>query len=515
MKKKALTTSVALMVLAACSGQEQEVTEEVTDAVTENKAVSEPVLGDILTLAMENRKGDPADNFDVDDYLYDYTAAESEELSEEELKGLRLSGESPAEAEAGRLIEDTHTLHRALKYQYALYEANGGDEAFEEARNRVINELESTYENDEIVSPRDFEEILHNHYSFIRDTHFYINGSLVTPMEHRLFINDETAFYKQKDGSFIHRENGELLESVNGNEEVDAYLLPSLSDEGSYVYVPGIFSDTEPNRELELVTGGEKEQVRLYQLSASYSGGESEINFESDVPIFSLKDFFFYENSDVTSEGLLEESRELENEPYWILDLRSNPGGYPDFADEWHRQHFGISPGFGDYVMQLYSNTGHMVFQETEEYYRELGVVEDPIWSEVGSYHGMIMPLEEPRWSRFYSAYRRAENEDSVIFVVTDHYTASAAEYMTQVMKHVENTVIVGTNTAGALNSGGALMWELPHSNVKMDVPAAFSYHPENLAQEGIGLEPDLWVDPHHAVERIEALVKKEQARED
>ncbi|TMW71688.1 S41 family peptidase [Alteribacter natronophilus] len=511
---KRVTGAAVLLTLTACTALDEEAAEEITDMEPEDEHHYETGIGRILSLAGENRAGDPADDFNVDDYLYDYSEAEDEELSKEELENIRLSGDAPMSAEPDQFIEDLHYFHSVLKYQYALYGANGGDEAFEQARDQAIEEIEKKYAPGETISPSIMEETIREHYSFIRDTHFTVNGSLVTPKDHRLYMNGDILFYKTEEGRYIHTGTGETLKHINGDRSVEDYLLPSLSEDGEFVYIPGHFSDQEPEKDLEITMDETVKEVGLSWTSASYTTGESGVDTSGEIPVFALKDFFFYEDSDVTAEGLMKEAEMFEDEPYWILDLTSNPGGYPEFAIDWHRQHFGISPGFGDYMLYLYSNTGYAVYEETEEYYRSRGVVEDPFWSQIGGYRGFIMPLEEPRWTRMYSAYRRAENEDSVIFVITDEYTASAAEFMTQVMKHVDNTIIIGTSTAGALNSGGALLWELPNTNLVMSVPSAFNYHPENLAQEGIGLEPDLWLHPGDAVSRIEALVSREKEEE-
>ncbi|UCZ53926.1 hypothetical protein LGQ02_03845 [Bacillus shivajii] len=486
--------------LVGCTGLSEDTIEE--EAIDNLEAV--------LLLVQENRGADIAPDFNVDEFLYDYDQWESTELSEGELEEIRYTGEPHAYITKEEMIEDVETMHRVLKYMYALYEANGGDTTFKNARDDLIDTIHERFDSDDTIHAGALSQLLIEHYSFIRDTHFYIDGQLVTSVNYNLFISEQTSFNKTSNGYFFSTTDGAKLVSINEEENLEQFLKPSIDENGELVYTPSLFTEQNEPPTFQFITDmhGEKTEkdVTLNQVSSQRLMDDSKIIIDEEIPQLSLRTFMFYDHSPVSANIFIDSADKLQDEAVWILDIRSNEGGYSHYINEWHRELFGYLPGFGDYILTLYSNTGYHIYEDTEQYYESRGVVADPL-SDFTGFSSILFPLDEPHWGREFYAEKNIKNEDSIIFVLIDEYTASAAEHMVQVMKQVENTILVGTPTMGALNSGGALFWELPNSNIVMDVPSTFNYHPEHMKKEGIGLEPDLWINPENAEERIKNFI--------
>ena len=85
------------------------------------------------------------------------------------------------------------------------------------------------------------------------------------------------------------------------------------------------------------------------------------------------------------------------------------------------------------------------------------------------------------------------ENEDLLI-LLTSFNTMSAAEYFTDMAHNVENTLIIGESTFGALRGDiWSAMTTLPYSKIKLNFGQRVFEYPEGYFEEGYGFEPDLW----------------------
>ncbi|MCL2285617.1 MAG: Gfo/Idh/MocA family oxidoreductase, partial [Firmicutes bacterium] len=85
---------------------------------------------------------------------------------------------------------------------------------------------------------------------------------------------------------------------------------------------------------------------------------------------------------------------------------------------------------------------------------------------------------------------------DRLIILLTDRFTASAGDAFADLMLNMENTLIIGQNTAGILLT--CMMYtrlSLWRSGVPFGFGATIHIHPEGHLPEGIGIAPDLWVN--------------------
>ena len=82
---------------------------------------------------------------------------------------------------------------------------------------------------------------------------------------------------------------------------------------------------------------------------------------------------------------------------------------------------------------------------------------------------------------------------DQVIILLTDRYTASAGEGFVDFALNLENTLVIGQNTAGVAHKIGGPIFFLPHSGVPVQFGAGIMFYPEGLFAEGVGFTPDIW----------------------
>ena len=133
-------------------------------------------------------------------------------------------------------VEDVDFLFDMLYDCYGPYESMGGAKVFDAREQEVKNELQ-TYEN---LTVAELEEILLEELNFIQDGHFNINKSMLCKIKMPFFFR-EVAF--QKTGKGYETTEGEVVESIEGYEDMDALMKRSISPEGDLVYYPVLLKD--------------------------------------------------------------------------------------------------------------------------------------------------------------------------------------------------------------------------------------------------------------------------------
>lgn len=179
------------------------------------------------------------------DVIYTFMSEDSE-LTDRELNKLSVSDEATSDVLKEDLLEDVEMLNSTWKYAYPLYEWYGGNESFDQAYEQLVETIKRNYESGAEVDHDDFVRHLQEHYRFITDQHVHIDGEPLTPRKKQFYTTEQMMFIADESGDYWLYENGETtdrLESVNNDENVDDYVVPSLNDEGELVYFLGQFSN--------------------------------------------------------------------------------------------------------------------------------------------------------------------------------------------------------------------------------------------------------------------------------
>ena len=89
-----------------------------------------------------------------------------------------------------------------------------------------------------------------------------------------------------------------------------------------------------------------------------------------------------------------------------------------------------------------------------------------------------------------------------------DNATASASETFIESLSNIDNIVLVGTNTKGALLSGDPKYYKLSNSSINVYIGTILYMTPFGIDFEGKGFEPDLLVDSNDALDKTIKLIK-------
>ena len=151
--------------------------------------------------------------------------------------------------------------------------------------------------------------------------------------------------------------------------------------------------------------------------------------------------------------------------PVGIVDLRSNLGGNSRVTDRWLWRYLGQLPPVNQCIMNVFTGISNVA----------------DAWIE----------------------------NDRVLIVLTGKRTASCAEIFLERTANLENVLVIGENTSGAMMSNACRM-QLPRSGcqVTMTVDSVYLPSPDSSYEELRGYEPDFWVPAAEAEELAVKLME-------
>ncbi|KHF39944.1 hypothetical protein LQ50_11630 [Halalkalibacter okhensis] len=476
-----------------------------------------------LAVIAENNRFYTEHSFqEMPDHLYDYSKSKDDELSEEKLSSLTNSHMRTPYLTREKIIEDVEVLHVTLKHMYALYEYMGGDEAFEKAKEGVINSVYIRDEESELSS-KQFIDLLKEHYGFVIDNHFHLDYTPINESEHILYFSERVQFHENAHGEYILAGNDRIqLFEINGDDDIKYYLKYSLDDDGNIVSIPAIFSNplSIEEREWEITLKQEDslhtEMITLEpmpkEIPRHQFGNAFAITEKDGVPWLQLRSMFVYEGADYDYYDMINTATLLKEEPYFVLDLRGNEGGSMILVDRWVDELFGQRVNWSSQSIHLFSNTSKAFIKDTIDFYQSRTGISTQTFEDDFTDLFRINSIENfeiPQWEIDSNSQKKIYDNQTHIFILVDNNTASAAEHLVAKLKLANNTTVLGVNTRGAIISGNSLMWRLPNTQVDMFTPTFFNYNPDLLHKELVGIQPDLWITATRVESRLLSFIKQ------
>ena len=98
---------------------------------------------------------------------------------------------------------------------------------------------------------------------------------------------------------------------------------------------------------------------------------------------------------------------------------------------------------------------------------------------------------------------RRSEKQiknDTLLFVLQDDQTASAAEHLIDRLHSLDHVAFIGTPTAGMLRGSSFLTVYLKHSSLEVSFGNMLTQFSDSYAKEYYGIEPDIWTNDASAL---------------
>ncbi|MDR2166580.1 MAG: hypothetical protein LBE35_01860 [Clostridiales bacterium] len=382
-------------------------------------------------------------------------------------------------------LMDARELFIALRHVYGGYLYFGGDEVFVPLLEAVLADISA---HGDRIATMDLINILHGRLSeVIVDNHFSVWNRFMSQSAN--FYYSRALIFDRTENGFRNRESGLYVSEVRGHE-VDEVFRLSIDDEGNLFYSPIVMTLNMPSVYPLVITyeDGTATTTALFQRSHDHREfAPANMEFIEGIPVISVMRMGFTAHDNSSSvecaRAFLSFAEQVRDEPVIIVDLRGNGGGNGNLGARWFYSLLGeVIPAnrvwvtareFDGWVENHPENQFHDRREDIEHLVDSRGFEGHT----VGSTH----------------ADRIVANEQLIIILV-DRGTASAAEGMADLALNMENTLIIGQNTGGAL--GFDLTYfglSLPNSEIPLGFGRTMMVWPEGHFAEGVGLAPDIW----------------------
>ena len=361
---------------------------------------------------------------------------------------------------------DVNSLFDTLHKYYGLYDFYGGDKVFEAARQQALEDCESAQTMDVDV----LQQILLDNLSFITDQHFSIGeerpASLICPC-----FFTEVSFEKSEEG--YRTADGKLVESVEGQDDLEELFKRSLTKEGEIVYWPITFAEIEeaknnpPSLVVHYTDGSEQTLTAMAYESPKADPEVQDVKLYEDdgIPVF-------YSRMAV-SQDFVDSAKQLAEEKTSIVDLTCNTGGYYDVTSMWWKNYLGKIVPTNSFSIN--SSRYINMAEYLADYAEELGLQEKDGWSMMNA------------WPDDFVA------NENLLVILTSKATASSAEMFVDAAHNAENTLVIGENTAGCYINNSSTDTKLMYSRIEVNYGDMVTIFPEGDFVEAYGYEPDLW----------------------
>lgn len=479
--KRLLFLILCFLILVGCATANQETVVETIEEINFVNPDEEVDIQQIFDAA--NTRNREIANREIDLSFVDRLTAVTQEqaslISKEEIEELRIN-RGKGTITKQEAIEDVNVLFKTIKYGYSLYNKYG-EEFFKELEEEIVNKLvEETY------SRNDFEELICSSLCKIIDNHFFVEGKFLGTLSSK-----NLNYYYCYDYEFTENENGYYLLDQDNNkfyfkdclENSKASLKPTLTRDGCIKYCLTLLENQNEvivDDKIELFDENENIITRDFnwkKSEANYATTDL-ISYKWEGDILYIKVPSLYELSDSNYSTYLESANEAKNASAIIIDFRGNGGGAHYYTQEWIKRYSGIDAGQPG---QMYHKFSYL--KDTWEY----------------RYHSNYD-------ERYYSNF--IEN-DTPIYVLVNKACASATEGSIELFRRINNTLVVGTNTNGCMESGGSSSIYLPNSGINVGIPTDMDLRPEGLSFEAEGHKPDIYCDSKYTFDSIMNLLKK------
>ncbi|MDF2802515.1 MAG: peptidase [Anaerocolumna sp.] len=403
--------------------------------------------------------------------------------------------------------EEIKFLFDYLKYGYASYQYFGGDEVFIPVRDKLIRLLPSVTDKDNRIPLDSYIKLMVEYLKpVVVDCHFSIGDiNFAGFNSYRYYYYTESIiFHKDKKGFYASNgDNKYYLKTVNG-EIPNNYIKPTIAPDGSFGYIIGLTSKTKIiDMSVQIILGrGNDYTVENLTLKAAKKNYLKESDLETGyrkfkekgVTVIENRRLYSVSNTDTELNKFISDSSSFKNDKSLILDIRHNTGGEDSYAFNWMSGYTGewVNP-YSIFSGGLHTKT---VF-ESQKSFNNL------------DYDSYEKEAQIPGWyDTGYAALDMPYRNKNLLFALTDPWVASSGETFLALLKETQNTIIVGINSCGMRLSSNNREIYLPHSKISIYCGENLNL-PSNLFwTDGVGYEPDLWVEPSLSKERLIKFIK-------
>jgi len=409
-----------------------------------------------------------------------------------------------------KAAEDVERLFYLLENGYSGYGYFLNVGSFDEAKADILQGLR----RQPIWNSEELSSLIKGHLNFLRDRHLEIGGKKYS--SHLDFWYD-TGFELRENGGeyfFTSEATEYTVVSINGGSP-DGYVFPSLNADGCIMFRMGVLSYSSPKPlELRARNGPETRQwkVKLSRSQLRYSGIYEEKTV-GGVPVVRIRSFGDHPKEYI--DAFLASASRFKGAPCLIVDIRGNGGGNEAWPKQWITRFTGRQPDRMQVFTELISETA--MIGRSNSYARALHNVpelsQQGYPAKVEEFRGYAESLDKREFEPYWWPYVVPEPQEipspTTLIVLVDAYVYSSGEGFISYLHQVENVVLVGENSGGALTYGQMSHHRLPNSQMLVALPTSLNVFVDLEYREEKGFFPDLWVPAEDALNYAVAAVRE------
>ena len=413
---------------------------------------------------------------------------------------------SPLQIPLEYAVEDARMLFNLMRDVYGGYVYFGGDKVFCAVLEKIEKELAALGQDAILTS--NFVNIVHKNLSgVIKDNHFLIGDyQMNNDMGFFLPVDMHNLSYHKTDGGYINKNTGLVLQEIEGCKIEDTMRL-FVDEKGLLFYAPALLIENPPAPSMQVRFTYEDSTSTLCSFCRLEQEGRHSklpsLEFIDEIPVATVMAMGFdgHENAYGVKHAVpfLSFAEELRDEPIVIVDVRSNHGGNGMMGHRWmHKLTGEVVPTNSVNLSTWPYESGRFTFDPDNPYQNLPGSTD-------------LFKSEEP----FGEGYSISDNlqrviieREQILIIITDRFTASAAETFTDLAFNISNTLVIGAPTGGALAFDLTYpQMTLPKTGVHFGFGRCMYLWPAGHFGEGVGIQPDIWVEGD-ALEAALALVR-------
>ena len=431
---------------------------------------------------------------DFDDAISDDPASAGL-LSESEVESL-LRGHAAMETVSKEQAQsDVSLLFRTLQSAYGAYEYFG-QEKFDAAEDAVTQWLSS---QDDEIKVSALGEKLQESLAFMlaHDAHAVIYEPAAEETEaqvrYEYFFADGFYFSKDVNGSYYMVNDGERWTLSSFSDE-HVSVQPTLLQDGRIVYQPTLFALRKDAVQSSVTLKNSSGKAKIYRLDWTESQPldvdlgtlDYRLIQEDGLTYVSLRSFVSGTYDNMLARYAREGAKARGSKAV-IYDLRGNVGGSDSWPRKWIQSFLGTQNSIETSILYAQKNSALFAAENSESL-----LPEDEGTCFAREVHGT--------WY---------ENDIPIIVLVDDH-CGSSGEGAVQLLKTLDNVLIVGSNTAGYQLCGNISTFTLPYTGIGVRFGSTLFLYGDGENVDHRGYAPDVWCDPQDALASVLALLKEQ-----
>lgn len=302
------------------------------------------------------------------------------------------------------------------------------------------------------------------------------------------FGQDDTGYFTEKDGVKWY---------VDGFSDSRVSLRPTLVADGRVVFAPVLFCTRPTVTGCSVTLRSEAGETAACDLTWTESRALREGNHQVDYKLLqengltyiSVRDFDEHNWGDVLA-SYAADAVKARGSTAIIYDLRSNGGGSDEWSNQWVQNYTGIPERIQEPV--LFANKNSALAKALYDV-RGVGI------GARGSF-GSFDVSENPGSTRLSNAIP--------ILILMDDACGSAGESALHYLRMLDNTLVIGSNSAGYQLCGNVAGFSLPCSGIGFQFGSSLCLYGDGTDVDFRGWAPDVWCDPQNVLPAALALLQ-------